>query len=236
MSNLVTPTYSGGAITSWTVTPSLPIGLSLDSNGVISGTPTVVTPQTVYTITGSNTGGSDSTTVTIQVNDKAPVFYYSVTQIQMTKGQPQSLTPTVSSFGGAVVSYSVSPTLPNGLGIDTTTGEISGTPTDITPSQTYTITATNSGGSSLRELIIEVNDAQPVIGYSPTSFTFTKDTALTSTITPTDTGGTVVTWSINPSLPNGLNFDTSTGEISGTPTVVSASATYTVTAENTRWR
>ena len=90
MSNLVTPTYSGGAITSWTVTPSLPIGLSLDSNGVISGTPTVVTPQTVYTITGSNTGGSDSTTVTIQVNDKAPVFYYSVTQIQMTKGQPQS--------------------------------------------------------------------------------------------------------------------------------------------------
>ena len=120
MSNLVTPTYSGGAITSWTVTPSLPIGLSLNSNGVISGTPTVVTPQTVYTITGSNTGGSDSTTVTIQVNDKAPVFYYSVTQIQMTKGQPQSLTPTVSSFGGAVVSYSVSPTLPNGLGIDTT--------------------------------------------------------------------------------------------------------------------
>ncbi|MEC8249111.1 MAG: putative Ig domain-containing protein, partial [Candidatus Thermoplasmatota archaeon] len=171
MSNLVTPTYSGGAITSWTVTPSLPIGLSLNSNGVISGTPTVVTPQTVYTITGSNTGGSDSTTVTIQVNDKAPVFYYSVTQIQMTKGQPQSLTPTVSSFGGAVVSYSVSPTLPNGLGIDTVTGEISGTPTDITPSQTYTITATNSGGSSLRELIIEVNDAQPVIGYSPTSYT-----------------------------------------------------------------
>jgi uncharacterized repeat protein (TIGR01451 family) len=233
MSTLVTPTYSGGAVTSWTVTPSLPIGLSLDSNGVIYGTPTVVTSQTVYTITGSNTGGSDSTTVTIQVNDKAPVFYYSVTQIQMTKGQPQSLTPTVSNFGGAVVSYAVSPQLPNGLALDTITGEISGTPSDITASQSYTITASNSGGSSQRNMIIEVNDAQPVIGYSTTSYTFTKGTALPSTITPTDTGGTVVTWSIDPSLPNGLNFDISTGEISGNPTIVSASATYTVTAENT---
>ena len=90
----------------------------------------------------------------------------------------------------------------------------------------------NSGGQYNVNLVIEVNDAQPVIAYSPTSYTFTKDTALTSTITPSDTGGTVVTWSIDPSLPNGLNFDTSTGEISGTPTVVSASATYTVTASN----
>jgi uncharacterized repeat protein (TIGR01451 family) len=150
----------------------------------------------------------------------------------MTKGQPQSLTPTVSNFGGAVVSYAVSPQLPNGLALDTITGEISGTPSHITASQSYTITASNSGGSSQRNMIIEVNDAQPVIGYSTTSYTFTKGTALPSTITPTDTGGTVVTWSVDPDLPAGLNFDTSTGEISGTPTVVSASATYTVTAEN----
>ena len=225
MSNLVTPTYSGGAITSWTVTPSLPIGLSLDSNGVISGTPTVVTPATVYTITGSNTGGSASTTVTIQVNDKAPLFYYSFAQVEMTKGVSQSYSPTVLASGGAVVSFSVSPSLPIGLTLDTTTGQISGTPTTITPSATYTVTGVNSGGQYSVNLIIEVNDAQPVIGYSPTSYTFTKDTALTSTITPTDTGGTVVTWSIEPTLPNGLNFDTSTGEISGTTTVVSASAT-----------
>ena len=202
------------------------------SNGVISGTPTVVTPATVYTITGSNTGGSDSTTVTIQVNDKAPLFYYSFAQVEMTKGISQSYSPTVLSSGGAVVSFSVSPSLPNGLTLDTTTGEISGTPTTITPSATYTVTGVNSGGQYNVNLIIEVNDAQPIIDYSPTSYTFTKDTTLTSTITPTDTGGTVVTWSIDPGLPNGLNFDTSTGEISGTPTVVSASATYTVTASN----
>ena len=122
--------------------------------------------------------------------------------------------------------------MPNGLTLDTTTGEISGTPTTITPSATYTVTGVNSGGQYNVNLIIEVNDAQPIIGYSPTSYTFTKDSTLPTTITPTDTGGTVVTWSIDPTLPDGLNFDTSTGEISGTPTVVSASATYTVTATN----
>ena len=170
--------------------------------------------------------------MTIQVNDKAPLFYYSFAQVEMTKGISQSYSPTVLSSGGAVVSFSVSPSLPNGLTLDATTGEISGTPTTITPSATYTVTGVNSGGQYNVNLIIEVNDAQPIIGYSTTSYTFTKDSTLPTTITPTDTGGTVVTWSIDPSLPNGLNFDTSTGEISGTPTVVSASATYTVTATN----
>ena len=131
--------------------------------------------------------------MTIQVNDKAPLFYYSFAQVEMTKGIPQSYSPTVLSSGGAVVSFSVSPSLPNGLNLDATTGEISGTPTTITPSATYTVTGVNSGGQYNVNLIIEVNDAQPIIGYSTTSYTFTKDSTLPTTITPTDTGGTVVT-------------------------------------------
>ena len=51
--------------------------------------------------------------------------------------------------------------------------------------------------------------------------------------TPTSSGGAVVSWSVSPSLPAGLTFSTSTGEISGTPTSVTSSASYTVTATNT---
>lgn len=50
--------------------------------------------------------------------------------------------------------------------------------------------------------------------------------------TPTNTGGAVATYGIAPPLPAGLSFDTNTGEISGTPTATSASATYTITATN----
>ena len=45
-------------------------------------------------------------------------------------------------------------------------------------------------------------------------------------------GGAVSNYSISPSLPAGLIFDTLTGEITGTPTVVSAATDYTVTAHN----
>ena len=42
----------------------------------------------------------------------------------------------------------------------------------------------------------------------------------------------VTGWSISPALPAGLDFNTSTGIISGTPQAASASTAYTVTATN----
>ena len=65
------------------------------------------------------------------------------------------LHPTVS--GGAVASYSIRPELPAGLSLNTRTGVISGTPTDGTPSTTYTITASNSEGSVATQITFSVN-------------------------------------------------------------------------------
>ena len=50
-----------------------------------------------------------------------------------------AVTPTAN--GGPVVSYSVLPSLPSGLSLDSSTGEISGTPDTVTSSAIYTITA-----------------------------------------------------------------------------------------------
>lgn len=68
----------------------------------------------------------------------------STTTYTSTK-QSISLVPTIS---GKVTSFSVSPSLPSGLTLDSVTGVISGRPTTATLSGNYVITGTASDGSS----------------------------------------------------------------------------------------
>jgi hypothetical protein len=74
---------------------------------------------------------------------------YSQNSYTFTRTVPISnLTPTTTDNNGkkvSSVSYSVSPVLPNGLTLNTTTGVISGTPTVAQTATVYTITATGAG-------------------------------------------------------------------------------------------
>jgi hypothetical protein len=59
-----------------------------------------------------------------------------------------SVFSSITSTGGAIASYSISPALPAGLTFNTSTGLISGTPTETRTVTTHTITATNASGSA----------------------------------------------------------------------------------------
>ena len=63
---------------------------------------------------------------------------------------------TITSSGGAIASYSISPAAPAGLTFSTSTGLLSGTPTSAAVATTYTITATNASGSAIRTFTLTV--------------------------------------------------------------------------------
>ncbi len=223
----------GGNVVSYTIAPAIANGLSFDAtSGIISGIPTAVAGPTSYTITAINSGGTAMATVAITVNDVAPSIVATPTTQNVTVGSPIE-TITITSNGGAVISYSISSTLTTGLSFDTTTGTISGTPLVVTGSTSYTITATNSGGMAMATVAITVNEAVPIISISTDTLVATVDTAIQQ-ITIVSSGGAVVSYSISPTLTSGLSFDTATGTISGTPTAVAPPRTYTITATNIR--
>ncbi len=166
-----------------------------------------------------------------------PVLLYATSNAVYTKGTAISPdTPTNS--GGAATSYTVAPQLPAGLSLNLTTGVISGTPTAVAAQATYTVTATNTGGSGRTALMITVNDIAPSgLAYAVSSAVYVVAAAITPDAPSwSSSGGTPISFALQSgSLPQGLSLDPNTGIISGTPAAQTAQAgqTYTIIASNT---
>jgi DNA-binding beta-propeller fold protein YncE len=211
-----------------------------------------------YTVTASGLNGSSSALLTITVNDQAPTaLTYSARTATYTVAVP--ITPnSPANTGGTVIAYSVSPTLPAGLNLSTATGVISGNPTAAAFATRYTVTASNTGGSTTASVNIAVNNAHGPSNvaapagliYHPGSAIYTVGVRIPENA-PSSTGGAPLTYklpdgtpvpayTISPPLPAGLNLsgypvtlaDNATGVISGIPMSASPTTTYTVTARN----
>jgi len=116
-------------------------GLSLNATtGVISGTPTAVAAQAVYTVTASNAGGTTTAqlTVTVQAALEAPKNLTYSAPLGIYKVGTAITNNSPSHQGGDVASYLVSPALPPGLTLDATSGVISGSPTTTATLADYT--------------------------------------------------------------------------------------------------
>jgi len=140
------------------------------------------------------------------------------------------LRPTVA--GSVTGDFKISPALPPGLTIDPDLGNIYGIPTAPAPTTDYIVTAASAEGRISTTVRFTVRDITPNISYSPTSWNLTQNAPLAGNITPGNSGGVVVSWSIDRALPAGLTFNTSNGTISGTPTASSPQTNYLVSATN----
>jgi hypothetical protein len=176
------------------------------------------------------TNYATSKNITVRCQTQAPDF--ALSQDTLTGVKSTSFTGYTISASVPADYYSISPSLSSGLSFNTTTGLVSGRPTVAAAARTYTITGTNSIGSTSRSFNLTVEQA-PAFTLSPSSLTKSAG-ASNSFYSISSTGGTITSYSISPEIANtpGLSFSTSTGLISGIPTQASTARTYTITATN----
>lgn len=214
--------------------PPLPSGLSLNSSGIISGTPTVTSNAThTFTLTDAT-----ASTVEKALQLTISAIPLSITTPSLPQGTAnQNYSATLVATGGTG-SYTWglaggSPALPTGLTLNPSSGLISGIPNG-TSSLTYTFTVTDQTPPTPQTA---TKTLQLIIGAAPPTLTIDTNSLPSGTVlqsynfTLAASGGSgAKTWDIvSGSLPAGFSPLSSSGVIGGTPTSTgTTSATFRV--------
>lgn len=232
VNSLISPKISGGKVVSCTVSQPLPTGLSLSNQCRISGIPSVKQSSTTYTITATNSAGSVTGTIQLAVIEFPPSnFLYSPGSLVLAKDKPIQINP-FSLGGSPPTSCLPNQALPQGLSINSTTCAISGTPSVIHSTTSYTITATNGSGSTNTNLNLDIAILPPSnLTYSSNNFTYYVDNPI-QTQTIAYNGSPITLCSISESLPTGMIFNSTNCTIAGTPSIEKTSTLYKITASN----
>ena len=155
---VLTPAVSG-TVDQYRVSPSLPSGLSIDElSGVISGTPTKASSAATYVVSATGAGVRVTFPLVLSVTEPPSGLSY-LSPISATVGV--ALAPLSPSITGIVDHYAVSPTLPPGVVLNSTSGILSGTPSEARNLAPYTITANSLAGNTRFILLLTVTPAPP---------------------------------------------------------------------------
>ena len=224
----MTLTANGTSPLTWTVSSgTLPAGLTLSSNGIISGTPTE-SGSIEFAVQVGNSVGSDTRSYWLKVNPKPiPPTIADYTFPHGIVGTAYNR-PVIMTAGDTPFTFSVANgSLPDGLTLSST-GYVIGTPT-ASGIFTFTIKVDNAAGSDSKEytLVIDPKSVAPTI---TTASLPNGRVGVTYSQTLAATGDAPISWSAEGNLPDGLALS-SGGTISGTPTTAGTS-TFTVKASN----
>ena len=215
----------------WSVTGSLPAGLSLDGpSGAITGTPSA-TGTSNFTV--QLTDGTQTTTKAFALTiNPAPLVITTLSPLPPgTVGTAYSTTLVATGGTGSHTwALASGAFLPGGLSLNAATGQITGTPTTAGP-YSFTIEATDAAAVMVSgTFALTINPALTITTTSPLTAGI-PGTAYSITLAATGGMGSH-TWALasGSALPTGLSLNASTGEISGTPTTAGV---YSFTVEAT---
>ncbi len=211
----------------WSKSGSLPKGLELSSEGVITGTPTKAGTST-FTIKASNSAKkSASKKFSITIREK-PVIK-SANPANATDGKSFNHTFTLTKGTKPITWSLINAALPNNFTFDASKGKLSGTPNKV-GTFNFTIRAENMAGSDEQNFYLRVNAVKPVIKTSKLPDGY-ENTEYPTQILEISKGTKPVVWSIaSGRLPNDLSLSPE-GIVTGTPT---ETGTFSITfkAEN----
>ena len=213
---------SSGTLVWQIVSGDLPAGLTLNrSTGTIAGTPTLAETFT-FTVEASSGGQSDRKSFTVTIS---PVLMITTGSLPSgKKDTAYSYTLALNTSESADWSV-ISGTLPEGLSLDRSSGEISGIPSNAGDS-VFTLQAVSGGLTASKNFTLTIS---PVISITSSSDLPAGKVNSPYVFTLAADAGHTVSWSvISGALPQGLTLGTSTGVISGTP---SAEGRFTFTVQ-----
>ena len=207
----------------------LPAGMSIASaTGIITGVPSSIGTSSVQVSVTDSAGASIALTMPITVGVSAGTL--TITTSSISGGTAGSAYAAVISANGGQTPYSFvisTGALPAGLAIDPSSGVISGTPTAANSySFTVRVTDTLSNVATQSYSVTMSHPPPPVI--TTNSLPVGQQQQAYSTVVLATGGSTPYVFSISAgALPAGLTISSSTGLISGVPTV-SGTVNFTV--------
>lgn len=156
---------------------------------------------------------------------------YSKLEYNLPLMLPSNVEITAATNYAKELTFTITPALPSGLVLNTTTGAITGTPKVAQAMTAYTITAKNISGQVSTSIKIAVTMTAP-LAFRYLNSPLKVGRLSSVNLSRTSGGGASVVFATVPKLPSGLMINSSTGLIFGNPQNVQVATNYTVTATN----